>query len=533
VDDVDDETSPDIDDCAREPIHVIGNIQSHGLLLALSEPDLIVRHVSANVETLLDISAESLLDQSLEVAVGPSQFETFRAYISSGGLNTANPLRMHVGTRALTVDCLAHRQDGALIIEFEVPHGARSLGPVNITEHVRLPFSRMEREADIAQLSATAASEIQRLSGFARVIVYRFDEGWDGDVLAEAASMPTRSYLGLRFPAGDIPAQVRKLFLINPVRAIADAGSMPVPIIPNVIPSTEKPLDLTHSCLRSPSPLHAEYMRNMGVQSSITVSIIVRNRLWGLILCHHPAPRRTDWALRLVCRHVGEMLGSRIATVNERNALHERLAFRTLLDKCMPTMAAARPAVDAATQGARYLELLNSDGVISCIGGVVSFYGATVAEALLRPVIGELRELAVLGVASSRVLSELHVTAERYTANASGALYIGLDEQCGDYVLLLRREHVETITWAGDREKDVSAAAQGKLRPRTSFAPWRETVRGHSRPWTENDLDNARLLRERLLRMPASETSRRTQPSVRVFRSPRPNHQRHPVPRST
>ena len=169
---------------------------------------------------------------------------------------------------------------------------------------------------------------MRRLTGFDRVMIYRFDAEWNGEVIAEAASASPVSYLALRFPASDIPAQVRQLFLLNPLRAIADIDATAVPVVPDVGPLTGRPLDLMRSFLRSSSRIHLEYLRNMGVQSSLTVSIIVGARLWGMITCHHTAPRRLDWSTRSVCELIGRTLALLVALRMDNAALRSHGIWR-------------------------------------------------------------------------------------------------------------------------------------------------------------------------------------------------------------
>jgi chemotaxis family two-component system sensor kinase Cph1 len=334
-------------------------------------------------------------------------------------------------------------------------------------------------------------------------MVYRFDAEWNGEVIAEALAPRTVSYLGHRFPASDIPAQARQLFLVNPLRAIADTGSAPVPIVPEIGPLTRKPLDLSRSFLRSASPVHIEFLRNWGVQSSMTASIIVDGRLWGMLACQHSAPRHVDCSTRSICELVGRNLGLQIALRNSNAALQERLSSRALLESYMTGIEACKSLVDAESfRRARLLDLLDSDGLVSRIDGIVSSQGVTVPETLLLAVIGKLRSLSVRGIASSNALGTLEVSAESYASTVSGALYIGLSSsEDGDYLLLVRRELVETITWAGNPANAVSFDAEGKLHPRTSFAAWKETMRGHARLWTELELESARFLREQLLHL--------------------------------
>ena len=196
-------------------------------------------------------------------------------------------------------------------------------------------------------------------------MVYRFDEEWNGEVIAEATDSLPVSYLGFRFPASDIPAQVRKLFLLNRLRAIADVSAMPAPIVPTLAPLTGEALDLTYSVLRSPAPIHLEYLRNMGVQSSMTVSIIVPRQLWGIIACHHTTPRQVDASIRSVCDLIGQTLGSQVALRLDNAALQSRLKSRTLLHNYMEEMEGPETlAHSESSQSSRLLELFDADGVV-------------------------------------------------------------------------------------------------------------------------------------------------------------------------
>jgi diguanylate cyclase (GGDEF)-like protein len=438
--------------------------------------------------------------------------------LGTDDLLTPDPLRVEVGKHSLGMNCVAHRQDGVLIVEFELLAGAYSLEPLNVTAHFRTPLSLMDQASDIVELSRVAVTEIKRLSGFDRVMVYRFDEAWAGEVIAETVGSSPGSYLGLRFPASDIPVQARRLFLINPLRVIADVTSTPVPIVPQIGPLTGRPLGLTRSSLRSASPLHIEYLRNMGVQSSMTVSIIVQGRLWGMIACHHPVPHPMENSTRSVCELVGQMLASQVALRIDNAALQARLTSRKLLETYMTSIEGATSQADPhSLEGTRLMELLDADGLIFRIEGVVTSHGAVVEEELLIPIIGKLRNLSLRGIASSNMLRALDQSAESYASSISGALYLGLTDDGSDYLVLLRRELIETVTWAGNPDKAISADAHGALRPRTSFAAWQETVRGRSRPWSGLELENASLLREHLMRLSEAHKSHEAQERVRYL----------------
>jgi light-regulated signal transduction histidine kinase (bacteriophytochrome)/DNA-binding response OmpR family regulator len=410
---------------------------------------------------------------------------------------------MSVGCRGSVIqtNCIAHRQDGVLIAELELRDEAHSLEPLNVDARIRIPLGRMALAADILEMSRLAAAEMHKLTGFDRVMLYRFDEESNGEVIAEVARASQISYFGLRFPASDIPPQARQLFLTNRLRAIADVASDPQPIVPETVPSTGRSLDLTRSLLRSASPIHLEYLRNMGVQSSLTVSIIVGGSLWGMIACHHPTPRRLDPATRVVCELIGQTFASQITLLIDNAALQSRLTAGKLLESYVAGIEPMGLVDIQQLQSPDLLHLFHADGLVAHFNGAVSSYGITASTELVLALTSKLRNLASRSIAHSRKISDLEPGAARFANLASGALYVGLDEGAGDYLLFSRREFVETVTWAGNPNTAVTADEQGKLHPRTSFESWNETVCGCSRPWTETELGIASKLREQLLRL--------------------------------
>jgi diguanylate cyclase (GGDEF)-like protein len=501
--------------CAKEQVQFIQRIQSHGLLFVLSEPDLIVRQVSDNVFAHLGVSSQSVLGVSFEAILRSQQFNSFQYQMVTGEPTYSALLSLPVGRKKIAMHCVSHRQDGVLIVEMEPVEGGYSLDPLNIDHHVRDPLSFMSAASDIRELSRIAAGEIRRLSGFHRVMVYRFDEEWNGEVIADDVIASPISYLGLRFPASDIPPQVRQLFLVNRLRMIADVAAIPVDIVSGGGPGTGTPLDLSRSLTRWPASVHLEYLHNMGVQASLTLSVVVEDRLWGLITCHHSEPRRLDHSSRSVCALIAEAFASQVNLRIDNEGLQARLASRKLLETCIAKIEATESIFAAdAFQANSLLELLDADGIIANIDGFVSYEGVTLKEDLLLPVISVLRDLSLRGISTSDSLSHLYSAAASYSATASGALYIGLANGSSDYLLLLRRELIQTVVWAGDPDASVSADAQGQLHPRSSFAAWHQTVRGRSRPWRELEIESAGVLRELLLRLQGTQKLHESQKQI-------------------
>jgi light-regulated signal transduction histidine kinase (bacteriophytochrome) len=503
--------------CAQEMIQHIGTVQSHGLLFALSGPDLLVRQVSGNVSQMLGISPQDLLGCSFEKVLGTSQFTAFQSTLCSAHPMSTMLLHLPAPGDTLAMRCVAHQQNNLFIVELEPVKGAQALDPFDIDTHIRIPLSQMELAPDITELTQTVTREIRKLSGFDRVIVYRFDADWNGEVIAEASKPSPISYLGLHFPATDIPPQVRRLCLANRVRVIADVDSIAAPIISlaQVIPTgatTAEPLDLTRAVLRAASPVHLEYLSNMDVQATMTVSIIVKKQLWGMIACHHSVPHRVDHSIRAVCELIGQTLASQIALRNDNVALQSRLASRKLLETLMTGIEQCKTPVEAENYPrSQLLNLFDAHAAVCCLEGVVSTDGLPVDLEKLAPVISKLRQKAVHGIASTDRFSELCPEITIGPGDFCGALFIGMTDGSDDYLLILLRELVKSVSWAGDPNNTVTVDDRDHLHPRTSFNAWHELVRGRSRLWSEVELERASNLREQLLRLGATEQQKRLQ----------------------
>jgi two-component system, chemotaxis family, sensor kinase Cph1 len=507
-----------LSECAREPIQIIGHIQPHGVLFALSEPDLIVRQVSANVSTAIGLSPDRLLGSSIENVLGVRQFEKFQFQVLSNQPLPTEFLQIDANGHSIDAHGLAHRYDGVLILELDFLHGTHSLEPLKLDAHIRIPLTRMEQTTDLVELFHRAAEEIRLLSGFDRVMIYRFDRDWNGEVTAEATGSMPILYLGSRFPESDIPAQARQLFLANRSRSIADVDAKPVPIVPEIGPVTGRPLDLTRSYLRTAAPIHLKYLRNMVVQSSMTLSIVVNHQLWGLVACHSAGPHRLDRTTRSVCELVVQVFATQVALLTDYLDLQSRLTSRKAVERHIDAVEAAESLAQAwEATGAQLLDLLAADGLVARFDGAVRYLGQPVAEELLHPVIAKLKSISVRGIASSNMLGALDPSAASYASEASGALYMGFAEGNGDYIFLLRREFAATLVWAGNPDKAASLDEHGRLRPRHSFAAWKETVRGRSLPWSDLELENASFLREQAIRWREAEMLRKSEDQVRYL----------------
>src|SRR5450755_3411299 len=271
-------------ECEREPIHLPGSIQSIGVLIAVDKPAFEVQQISANAGTWLGVEAAAALGCSLDQVLGKASAEIVRN-AAIGTEFDDNPL--YLGTATVSTrpfHMVAHRRNRALIVELEPAGFKKPVSFRSIYALVRSFLRQLQQQGTVAKVAALTAVEVRRLTGFDRVMVYRFDPDWNGAVIAEDRNDVLPSYLGLRFPAGDIPRQARELYRINHLRQIADANSVPVPLLGLRGSLT---LDLTHASTRTVSPRHVEYMKNMGTMASMSISILRDGELWGLVTCHH------------------------------------------------------------------------------------------------------------------------------------------------------------------------------------------------------------------------------------------------------
>ncbi|MFQ1000580.1 SpoIIE family protein phosphatase [Modestobacter sp. SSW1-42] len=475
--------------CADEPIAVPGAIQPHGALLAVTEPDLQVVVSSAGAAGLLgtDPAGRTLAD-----LLDPADLARLRAGLA-GDLAEVNPLRVHLGGG--DVDLVLHRADGLLLTEWEPVNGAQEAG---VAWHRRLPavLQRLSAAATLEQLTEVLADDVRALTGFDRVMVYRFDADWNGEVLAESRRADLEPFLGLHYPASDIPAQARALYEKNWLRLIPDARYRPDPLLPAATPTTGRPLDLSGSVLRSVSPMHLEYLANMGVVASMSVSLLDRGRLWGLIACHHySGPHRPSYTDRTAAEFLGRTASLLLPTTVGAGDAERRVSVAQRQAELVAALGRSpRDPAAALTSGpVTALDLLPAAGAAVRVQGRLHLLGETPPADRVVPLV---EQLLAAQVPATDVVSRVVPGAADLTDSASGAVAVAVAGSPGDFLAWFRPETLREVTWGGDPHtaKVTDGAAGPRLSPRRSFARWSETVRGTSRPWREHEVAAARTL---------------------------------------
>lgn len=493
----------DLGGCDREPIHLPGSIQPHGLLLVLSEPEGVVVQASANVGGLLGRPIDAVLGRTLEDLLGPEQAADVGGGLVSPSLHQSpiylRTVSIEAGGRRRSFQVVAHRHDGALIVELESTDSGAEIAFRDLYPLVRTFIGRAQGTEDLEELCGLTAKEVRRITGFDRVLIYRFDPDWHGCVVAEERGEGLESYLGLWFPASDIPRQARELYSLVRLRLIADAAYEPVPIVPAARPADGRPLDLSFASLRGVSPVHLEYLRNMGVAASMSIGVVIEGRLWGLISCHHRTPRAVPFEVRTACELVGQYLAQQLAARERASDLAHRVRLKSIQAGLLASMAAHRGLADGLeAAGDRLLEFAAAEGAAILDESGFRRIGRTPSEERVRALAdrlagsgGDVFHCDDLGELAPEIVAE---------AGIAGVLAIAISKLHSGFILWFRPEVVRTVRWGGDPNKPLEVGPGGhRLHPRKSFEQWKQTVRGRSRPWLPAEVAVAGELRNDIL----------------------------------
>jgi chemotaxis family two-component system sensor kinase Cph1 len=488
----------DVTDCDREPIHIPGTIQPFGVLFVLAEPSLTITQVSENIGDHLPFGVKEVLGRPLSEMIDPASLAQVSEALGEERWRDMNPLQIGVGGRQF--DGIVHRHAGAAILELEPNPGP----PTAIHHPFRAALLRIQRVVTSAELADVVVQEMRRVTSFERVLFYRFHEDGHGSVDAEAKESTLEPYLGLHYPASDIPAQARELYCRNWVRLIFDATARPARVVPTLRVDTGGPLDLSFSVLRSVSPIHLEYMANLGVRASMSISLIVRGRLWGLITCqNHTGPRRVSQELRTASEFLGRLTSLHIAALEDREKLAARASRRATEEALAEAMRESAPEDNVLevllTYPKELMEIVGADGVALVSDGKILTSGRTPPPALIQDLATWIEENEPSRLFATASLGALYAAAQESADVASGLLTFPLPGgEPQRRLLWFRPELVQTVSWGGNPSKPV-ADAGGRLHPRHSFALWREEVRLRSQPWTESNLEAADDLRRRAI----------------------------------
>ncbi|GHC74919.1 HWE histidine kinase domain-containing protein [Limoniibacter endophyticus] len=487
----------DLTNCDREPIHKLGAIQPFGFLIAVAANWYITR-ASVNIATYLGIEHHDAIGQPLSSVLHSEAIHTIRNRLTI--VRTPNIVERIFGLRLQEngplFDIAVHMSDGVVIIEAEPCQEEEQL---SASSSVRAMMARLDQAATVEAFCREGARQMRAITGFDRVMIYRFDQDGAGEVVAEAAKPGIGSFMGLHYPASDIPSQARALYRRNLFRIIADVEATPVPVFP-AGNEHDHPLDLSMSILRSVSPIHIEYLKNMGIGASLSISIIVDGELWGLFACHHYSPRLPSFERRSTGELFGQMFASRLESRERHLALAFETRARQIADQVLTSVADnATLLEDPAWLSEALSSVVPADGIGVWINGRHALSGMTPTAEQFECIVKALNKNN-----ARRIFSTDHLGSAMpeivLDGSVAGLIAIPISRFPRDYVVLFRQEIIRTVRWAGDPYKPVEYGANGpRLTPRKSFESWSELVSNRSVPFSSAEIRVAETIRVTLI----------------------------------
>jgi PAS domain S-box-containing protein len=491
----------DLTNCEREQIHLAGSVQPYGLLLALREPHLRIVQISANAQALLGTAALALLNQPV-VELGGDLDARVRQLAADQPLAEPAPLRCRLRAfgRPADFEGTVHREPGgALIVELEPTAAAQAtvdtvhIDGARLTELLSAAVERFSTSSTIGVLADAAVQIFRDLAGYDRVMVYKFDPDGHGKIIAEARDPRLESLLGHHYPASDIPQRARELYLRNRLRVLVDVHSEAAPLVPRLVPGSGEELDMSMCHLRSMSPLHLQYLKNMGVTATLVVSLVREGRLWGLIACHHYRPRNLRFAVRAACDLLAEVVSTRITAIENYTYAQVAIQVRRLEQRLIEATSTEGDWRLALFRNPRtLLQPLDATAAALFYDGEVLSSGEAPSTPELRALMQWIDGQSFDGLFSCSSVARANPALQSLTPTASGVLAVKLSASRPEYLMWFRKEQLLSVTWAGDPSKPAIGNDPLELSPRRSFAAWSEIVRGTALPWSSAEVTLAR-----------------------------------------
>jgi light-regulated signal transduction histidine kinase (bacteriophytochrome) len=480
----------DLSNCEREQIHLAGSIQPHGALLLVRETDGVVVQASENAAAFLGLDHD-VIGRPIDHLPG-DLMARLRPHLHDPLHDIVRGISCHIGRGRRAFDCLVHRPaSGGLVIELE-----RAGPAVDLSQHLEAALSRIMANASLQTLADEAARIFKSITGYDRVMVYRFDDAGHGEVFAEAREPALEPFLGNRYPASDIPHIARRLYERNRIRMLRDVEYQPAPLVPARSPIGDGHLDMSLCFLRSSSPIHVQYLKNMGVRGTLVISLLVDGKLWGLISCHHYVPRFIHFEERAVCELLAEAVATRIAALQSFAQAQAELSVRRLEQRMIRAISREGDWRSALFDRSKALmEPVGATGAALLFEGEVRTVGEVPGTAALRKIGTWLDRQPRDGPVATASLGRTAPDFAALTSIASGLLAVPISASPGEYLVWLRPERVQTVTWGGNpNEPHLAGDDPATLSPRRSFAQWHQVVEGTSDPWTAVDVSAARLI---------------------------------------
>ena len=494
----------DLTNCDREPIHIPGKVQSHGFLVAFNASD-VINYVSENVEQYLPVGARNLLGKHVtdfERLLQHDESPDFVHHILQLGrhaksFESINPYSVDIGEKSFNL--IFSKSGKNALLEFEPNTSAINF---DLQKTIGRSVSEMLSGKQMRQLLDNAAQQIKNLIGYDRIMIYKFLEDGHGEVIAEVKEEHLEPFLGLHYPASDIPKQARELYKLNLTRIITDVDTEPSPILTLAENGEAQPLDLTYAELRAVSPIHIQYLKNMGVASSFSISLLYRDELWGLIACHNYTPRFINYKAREASKLIGQIISSALEYKQDEENVVKNLSFNSALETLSLTLRNGDNVAYAISgHDTTLLNVTDAAGAAVIYEDKITTSGVTPSKEQIGKLVSWLLNHMEDHIYYTHHLPEVYQPAHEYSAVASGIIAAKLSQEMGELLIWFKPEQISTIKWAGNPEKPVETDPNGflNLSPRQSFEVWSQTVKYTSARWNNDEINNVLKLREEVV----------------------------------
>lgn len=475
-----------LSNCEQEPIHIPGSIQPHGFLLGLKENSFVIDFCSANISDYTGYTHSELLASKFESAFGPDTLEKLKVYIADEKMLSSSLLGLQLKGNDFL--CTVHKSQDIYILEAE-PVCKDSLVASAVYDQTSQFLAYMHDTHTLKELCGLVAKGTREITGYDRVMIYRFDKDYNGEVFAESVREDLEPFLGLHYPHTDIPPQARELYMKNLLRLIVDINYTPVPVY-TVEDAENKNLDLSLSILRSTSPIHVQYLHNMGVGATLTISLIYKKKLWGLIACHHYSTKNISPEVRLAAQLQGHFITSQI-DVRQASEEYEESRKATLsLERMNSYSLGSTAALQEIANTEDILKLCNASGVSILFNENVYKNGLTPGDEEIKQLSNWLSAYSNHTNFHTDKLIDFLPEMKSLCEKVSGIIYHSLDIDSDNCIIWYGQETITEVNWAGDPAKSIIKDAKG-LSPRNSFSLWKEIVSCKSKPWLQPEINTA------------------------------------------
>lgn len=487
INDVVTSKSVNLINCDREQIHIPSAIQPHGVLIVLEKDSFNIVQFSDNADDFLKINSAEFIDTSITTLIDDTQTQVIKSCLDKD-FAAINPLRIKIND--LIYNGIVHDNGEHIILELEVFAVNPVAGFFGFYQMARGIVNKIHKTSDLSELSKMIVKSIRNLTKFDRVMVYRFDKDESGHIIAEDKRDDLESFLGLHYPYTDVPQPARRLYKLNFIRAIPDVDYEEVNLGNH--PTTNKPFDLSFSVLRSVSPIHVKYLQNMGVKSSMSISLLSNDKLWGLIACHnYEKPKYISYEIRTVCEFLGQIMSLELVTKEEKENLDYKIKSKAVLANLIQSLSKSRDLIEGLIKNSdRLQKIVNSSGIAICDSEDIYLMGKTPTENQVKDLIKWINRQFENDIYSTDRLPKIYPPSQNFKDVASGVLALCLNKLTNSYMLWFRPEVIQTVNWAGNPHKKGVIDEDGiiNLSPRESFNKWKESISNQSLPWQKYEI---------------------------------------------